>query len=385
MNKLKSSLSLGDREKKILMVLVAFALLAAAYFFGYQKFMDKADKYDKETTQLKSKHADLVAKSNNKEQYIEDTKKYKDITSSILADYDNGISQDGSIMFVHTMENANKTWVKSLSMTDPEVVYNFGNIYSTNPSGSGLVYSTDMQGIKSTYTMSYEASYSDWKKLLAYINGYYSKNTIDSISMVYNAGEDIVSGTLVMSAYAITGSNRNYTHPKIKLPTSTVNIFNSAVFNAGEFDIAGNNGNYILSNYDYYITLNSATSDSAAVVMGKKDDNTGTSILSSNNNAPENVSIRFSGSNGRYKVAYKIGNATYPAVDYESGAAFDAGTSLDLLIMSSSRVSDADKSGINLTLINETDMTLNVKICNEDSDSPRLSIASRTGSVEIYK
>lgn len=385
MDKLKANLSLGDREKKILMVVVAFALLAAAYLLGYQKLMDKVDKYDKETTELKTKHADLVAKSNNKEKYIEDTKQFKDATNAILSDYENDISQDGSVMFIHTMENANDTWVKSLSMTENEVIYSFGNVPSTNPNATGLAYTTDMQGIKCTYTLSYEAGYDEWKKLLTYINGYYSKNTIDSISMVYNAKDDIVSGTMVMSAYAITGSNRNYSHPKIVLPTSTVNIFNSAIFDPGDFDITGNNGDYILSDYDYYITLNSATSDSAAIVMGKKDDSSGKSVLSSNENSQQNVSIKFSGANGRYYVSYKLGNATYPAVDYDKGESFDAGTSIDLLIMSSSRLTNEDKSGINLTLINESDMTLNVKICNEDEDSPRLSVASRTGRVEIYK
>lgn len=385
MDKLKLNISLSDRDKKILMVVLAFALLAAAYFFGYQKFMDQADKYDKERTKLAAKHTDLMQKSANKDKYIADAKAYQDKTNSILASYDNGLSQDGSLMFVNTMENANKTWIKSMSMTPVSTVYTFGNVRSTNPNDSGAVYTTDMKGVSSTYTMSYEASYDDWKKLLTYINGYYSKHVINSVSMTYNSLEDRVSGTIVVTAYAITGSNRNYKHPKIDLPTSTVNIFNSAVFNPGDFDVAGNNGDYILSDYDYYITLNSATTSAASVVIGKKDDVTGKTVLSSSTNEKVNATVKFSGSNGKYKVSYKIGDATYPATDFNAGEEFVPGNGLELLIMSSSRVSDTDKSGINLTLINETDMKLNVKLCNEDEKNPRLSIASKTGSIEIYK
>ena len=80
MDKLKLNISLSDRDKKILMVVLAFALLAAAFFFGYQKFMDEADKYDKERAKLAAKHSDLMQKSANKEKYIEDAKAYQDKT-----------------------------------------------------------------------------------------------------------------------------------------------------------------------------------------------------------------------------------------------------------------------------------------------------------------
>lgn len=385
LDKLKSSVSISERDKKLLMIVVAFALIIAAYFLGYQKLMDQTSEYEAEATALKAKHRDLMDKSNKQGMYQTDTAKYKDVTNAILAEYTTGLTQDASLMFIHGMENATSAWIKSVTMTSPETIYSFGNVRSTNPSSAGnAVYSTDMKGIKSTYTMAYEASYSDWKELMTYINGYYSKNTIDSISMTYNSANDIVSGTMVMSAYAITGSNRVHTAPKIELPISTVNIFNSSSFEAGEFNTANDNGEYILSNYDYFMMLNSSTADADAVIIGKKDDTTRESILSANNNAPENVSIRFSGSNGNYSVAYKIGNATYPATDYEKGVNFDAGPSLDLLIMSSARLSSADKSGVNLTVINETDMTVNVKICNDDANSPRVSIV-KSGNVEIYK
>lgn len=385
MDKLKLNFSLSDRDKKIVMIILAFALLAAAYFFGYKNFMEQADKYDKETAKLTTKHQDLTAKAANKDKYIADAKKYDDQTSAILASYDNGLSQDGSLMFMNTLEKANNTWIKSMSMTPVTAEYQFGKVYSTNPNGGGLVYTTDMKGVSSTYTLSYETSYKDWKKVLSYLNGYYSKHTVDSISMTYNQIQDKVSGSLVVTAYAITGAERNYKHPNIKLPTSTVNLFKSASFNPGDFDIEGNNGDYILSDYDYYLNLNSATTSAASVVIGKKDDTTGKSVLSSASNEKVNASIKFSGSNGRYKVSYKIGDATYPATEYNAGADFVPGNGLELLVMSSARMSDADKSGVSLTLINETDMKLNVKICNEDDSNPRLSIASKTGSIEIYK
>ena len=42
----------------------------------------------------------------------------------------------------------------------------------------------------------------------------------------------------------------------------------SSVFDSTRIDVADNNGDYILSNYDYYILLNSANSDVDSVIMG---------------------------------------------------------------------------------------------------------------------
>jgi len=56
-----------------------------------------------------------------------------------------------------------------------------------------------------------------------------------------------------------------------------------------------------------------------------------------------------------------------------------------MLIMSSPRVDSNDTSSINLSVTNETDMPLNIKICNDDTKSTRVNVASRTGDINIYR
>ena len=108
------------------------------------------------------------------------------------------------------------------------------------------------------------------------------------------------------------------------------------------------------------------------------------SVITSNNNAVENVTMKFAGSDGKYTVSYRIGDKQYPAQNYQSGAEISPQGTLDLLIMSSQRVSDSDKSGVNLTLENESDMTLNVKVTNDDTTSPRVNISNKTGKIILY-
>ena len=221
--------------------------------------------------------------------------------------------------------------------------------------------------------------------MIDYINNYYSKNSIESISMSYNVEDGLVTGTASIATYAIVGSERKHVSPTFSLPVGTDNIFNSSVFDSTRIDVADNNGDYILSNYDYYILLNSANSDVDSVIMGKKNDMTRESVLTANSNGQLDVSVRFSGTAGAYKVQYKIGEKTYPLTNYDAGTSFEPGNTLDMLIMSSPRIDSQDTGSINLSVTNDTDMPLNIKVCNDDTKSSRVKIANRTGNVTIFQ
>ena len=65
--------------------------------------------------------------------------------------------------------------------------------------------------------------------------------------------------------------------------------------------------------------------------------------------------------------------------------AFEPGNTLDMLIMSSPRIDSSDTGNINLSVTNDTDMPLNIKICNDDTKSSRVKITNRTGDITIYQ
>ena len=385
LKKLNIDLKISEKDKKLLLILLAFTILACAYYFGYKNLTDLTQKYDQETSILKKKQIDLAQKNSNREKYVADTKNDQNTYSIIFSNYSNGTSQDASLAFINKLEMITGSWIKSATLSDPSMIYTFGNVNSSNPSTSGTkVYSSDMQGYKTTLTLTYEAKYDQWKNLIKYVNNYYSKNSIDSVAMSYNAVTGLVSGTMTLSTYAITGSQRPFTAPKIDSPTGTNNIFSSNVFDSNKADFIDENGEYILSDYDYFILLNSATSDVDSCIIGKKNDTSKESIISENNNGTEGVTVRVAGSAGNYTIQYKLGNITYPATNYNNGISFTPGNTLDLLIMSSSRVSDADKNTIKLNIVNDSDMTLNVKVCNDDTKDPRVKYEGKTGSVNIY-
>ncbi len=384
--KLGLNMEISERDKKLLWILASVLIVFIGYYFGFNKLSASADNYETQLTQAHKKYDDLSAKYAKKDTYLNDTEDFKNKYNTVIANYQNGTSQDTSLVFLNDVEKITGGWIKSTAFTDVSSIYKFGAVTSTNPAKSGeSVYSTDFEGYKTTLTLSYEAKYDDFKQLISFLNNYYSKVTIDSINMAYNQEDNTVSGSMVVSSYCITGSSRPFAFPEIDTQKGTNNLFYSAVFLP---NIVGNkedsNGNYILGDYDYYMLLNSASSDIDACIIGKKND-TGNTVLTSNENKMVDATVRFAGSDGIYTVQYTIDGKQFPSENYSAGSSFIPGKTLDFLVMSSKRASSDDKSGVNITFVNDTDMDLNVKVCNDDTTRSRVNITKTTGAVNVYR
>lgn len=379
-------MKITDRDKKILYIFCSLLLVFCAYYFGYNRLNDTNLKLDSEISKLDTEYSALKVMSANEKDYAQKTETYTTEYDSLLASYDSGYSQEYSIMFLKEIEDHTGVWVKQTSFTETKEIYGFGEVKSSNPSISGQqVYSTDHMGYQTTLSLTYESSYANLIQLIDYINTYRYKCTIDFVTMSYNADSDTVTGDLVLSQYAIVGTDRPFTGAYISdLLNGTDNIFHSSVFSGGvSSDVT--DGNNILSDYDYYVTLQPSTSDVDALVIGAKDDSQGEQTLSTNSNSFEDVTIRVTGTNGTYAIQYQIGNLTYPAQNYDGGHEFLPGEMLSFLVISAPRTGVEDLSGAHVKLINETDMALYVKIVNEDTDSPRFVIDDKQGDITIYE
>ena len=82
MDKLKGMLKISERDKKLLVVVLAVLIMALAYFFGFQNLSDQVDTLSTKKTTLETTQRDLKEKNNNKQKYVNDTMNY-------LKQYDN--------------------------------------------------------------------------------------------------------------------------------------------------------------------------------------------------------------------------------------------------------------------------------------------------------
>ena len=370
----KINMEISERDKKLLLVLLSVLMLGAAYMLGYQKLSEKADEYKQEYNEMKAKEVDLLEKQNNIEEYEENIIAYENAYNSILSQYGNGVSQIFQIDFLNRLERATNVWIKSVSFQSAAQVYTFGNIQTTNPAGSGYAYSTDLAGYSNIFTVAYEGQYEDWKNLIEYLNTYFSKNVIENISMSYSDITGEVSGTMTFNVYSISGKEDTYVEPEFDIETGKENIFMSDVLGAQV--ATDTTGDYIYDEYDYYMSLNPTTSILSACSIGRRNDVTGESVLSANENEVMDLSIELEGSDGKYTITYKLADS-----EYEEKCS--PGSALELLILSKGRTSDDDKAGVSLTIENKSDIPINIKV-SDDDEQARVKFKQTTGNVVIY-
>lgn len=227
MDKLKGMLKVSERDKKLLIVVMAVLIMALAYFFGYSNLSAQVDELSTKKTALETTKRDLKEKNNNKQKYINDTDKLSKACTVLIDKYDSTTSQPNAIEFFNKTEDVTGVWVKSLSLSPATVLYKFGQIASSNVNGTSS-YSSNLVGYKSSINISYEGDYSQWKNFVKYINTYASKSTIDSLTATYNDSTGVVSGTASISLYAIHGGDRKATEPKFDVKTGTDNIFSGS-------------------------------------------------------------------------------------------------------------------------------------------------------------
>ncbi|MBE5939261.1 MAG: hypothetical protein E7266_02590 [Lachnospiraceae bacterium] len=375
-------MKISDRDKKLLYLLGIVIIVFLSFYFGYRNIVNATDELSREYTTENAKYMDLQKKYSKLDSYTADTEKYKLLYDGILAEYPAGCTQEYIIMFLTNAERKTGLWFSQVNLQATENTYNFGKYNSSNPSDTRYKLATDMKGYETRVILTYEGTYEEFKAFIDYIEDFEETYSVDAVSCTYRNESRIVAGSITITQYAIVGEREfgNVSVPTI--PVGTDNIFSSSTFSPGNGLYDETDGANIVYDYDMYMILSPETSDVDSVVMGiRYDDNT---LLTTNSNKTEEVYIKVTGEAGSYRVQYKLGDKFYPAANYDLGAEYDPGNTLDLLVISSERIDAKDLSGAKVTIVNETDMKLNIKVVNEDEYSPRFTLYSKEGDISVY-
>lgn len=409
--------------KNLLLGVAMVAVAAIAFMMVIKPNYEATQALNGEIATLEARLAELQAKEADRAIYEAGIVRNNQEFEEILAKFPPGIEQENYLDFLGKMEDDEKidelTW-DSLNFTENVEFYTLGSgggattateggagtteagattqetteaaqaTTDTTTTNTGTVTPSsgeEMVGVSTAITVNYRGDYKGIKNMLAYIVGNEDRMTIDSMNIAYDTEEKELSGSFNFNLYAITSPSRRLEAPVVEgVDIGSKNIFdtNDSTDSKINKDMTQNleDGNEILSDYDYYVALNPSSSNADAIAIGAKSD-TATKI-SSNENDVQSATVKFFNIGEKFYVSYNIGDVSYPE-NFDQGTEFDPGDDLNLLIQSSKRKNDKDKSGVRLTIDNETSMTLNVKIDGDDVENPRVKIASRIGKVKVYE
>lgn len=247
---------------------------------------------------------------------------------------------------------------------------------------------------KMTATISYRGKYKDLIRFLEQVETYEKKILINNISISKFKENSVDEEGIVADKNSITGSIALDFYAATKIHEQDEEYLKWDFDNGyGKDDpfvpFSGyseyNKNNEVVNN-DFIMTVKPISSDLPTVIMGRAMDKLGKSYVYADNKDFEDVEFQIVQVDKKYYYKYKTQGESFPK-DYENNMMeFDPhGTTVKLNIISNKRNSEEDTSGINLSLINKTNLKLSVNIDYEDDKNPRVKVVNKLGNVKVIK
>lgn len=227
-------MTMSNKDKKLLVYLIAIGIVALVYFFVAQPNLDKQQKLAIESDNLRMQVNHYNDIYNNLENYEGKVAKAQTEYSETLDKFFVGLNQENTLINIKDMEEATNTWISRISFQESQIVMGSGgeNVVSEGEEpieGEDLtVSSSGLTGMKEDLNLEYSCSYSDFKRFIEYIQNYDQRLFITSINATYSPDSNKVEGTLVLSQYAILGTDKENVAPELSgIGVGVDNIFST--------------------------------------------------------------------------------------------------------------------------------------------------------------
>ncbi len=133
---------------------------------------------------------------------------------------------------------------------------------------------------------------------------------------------------------------------------------------------------------DFLMVARSNTSDLPNVTVGQANDETLESYLYSDKENEE-VEIRLLEEDGKYYFYYSTSEGAYPESVATAQVFIPKQETINVQILSEARVNDTDNTSVTVTIFNETELTVDVQVKNDDVKNPRVSIKTEGNAVNV--
>ncbi len=415
---------MSDRDKKLLVYLGALIILAAAYFLVGKPFLDKIDQLSAEKPQLESELREKREAFENKPMYEQGITEATEKINSIMSEFPEDNADEKSIMFASHAETDIPIWFDKMkfaeetkSMINGEEAESASDVEQqqleenvaaaegeeapaggeTGPDAGGQLGGgtgiADLMYRDTELGLSFECKYDGFKKLLAYIRDYKDRIVIKDIDVSYSKETGLVTGTMVLSQWAVLGPDRVL--PEVVTDVNAIgtdNVFTHTNQGGTIIDLLADIAADFLSlitgmmpeealdelGTDYFVKVNAVTDNTNGKTVGRADDLTEATYITSKVNKNEDVTFKITGSGGTYTVNYRIGKTEYTDTINKASDG-----KIYLRAVSTTRVSEDDESTVSIHVLNESDIPAVVNIEGDDSDRPRVRVLEKVGNVTV--
>lgn len=379
MSKLKLSYALSKQEFLLLMLLAVVALLALCLnyliFPQWESYQESRQQYEQQEAlveKLRTEYAKLDVYREEEEALAGELGDMEAVLPTylsqeeILTGLDDVAARSGlalpSIAFGGETTQDQGSFLASLQ----------GNKSTGAPSGDsgsgGAVKSEEM-------VVNVSGSYGQLHKFLTDYEEQTRKVFFRSASLSRDSDGGL-NGTLELLIFSVGTENEPVDYPgypyDAPAPEGKEDPFAAfALANGGKTGAAE-----VSDTQDFYVILNTYDDNASKIYLGKYP--ASGVQLTSDENRNVQASLTLTQSGQTYRYTYTLGGRSRSG----SFAPAEGQSALTVSVLSRERKNSDDKVGMTLSVKNETDLPVNVRVSNDDEQSPRFQLGTTSGSVK---
>ncbi len=228
-------MKLSKRDVNLLLTFVGILLVVVTYFFVFTKLQEKTVEVEAENNRLQVAVNKLDNLRSNRDFYESETARYQQENAEMKNVYPSAILNADKILFAKKLEDRFGLFVSFLGMNTAEsldVVYPEADVVSVDDELNGIETPpapTNPNGIylyRHGLDLNLETGYGSIKNALHYIVNDPEQKSIHALTLTFNENTGVLSGTMSVSMYSMTGTNVVYRRPDFTgISTGTEDIF----------------------------------------------------------------------------------------------------------------------------------------------------------------
>ncbi|MBR6152242.1 MAG: hypothetical protein IKQ25_13255 [Lachnospiraceae bacterium] len=227
------SFGITDKEKQLLFVVLALAVLALSYFFGFTKLQDQTATIKASNVQDQTTVDNLRNMVSRQAETEQETERFKQTIKDIVAKYPSDVPQEKAIYQIQEMEDVTGVHVDNINFSMNNLVMNFSG--ENAPSGR-----------YNTMGMHFSSNYSQFKDMLKFIRDYEDRCTAPSVSVEFDQSKGTLTGTVNYKTFFLTNTEKEYEEvPETGIESGVDSIFGTLINVPGEFEGEESVGRYV--------------------------------------------------------------------------------------------------------------------------------------------
>lgn len=209
-------MKITTRDKKLLLFAGGLILFLVVYMYVFTPLQDQTNAMQMEIDRLERECRELESQNTDIDTYVAKIIEYRETNQEIMDMFPVAVKEEDILVYLLDLQKDNELQLFSIGLNAPVPVMEFDGVIVED----GQDKKVHMLGQQVSVSTSTEFSYEDMKKLLNYIYETKSQTTLESMSIVYDAGREMLSSSLNFTKYALSYDGAIYVPeqlPKVEI------------------------------------------------------------------------------------------------------------------------------------------------------------------------